>query len=72
MAPPDGSAIGSPAVVASCADHVFVLMREADVGHVSRVAEVALVFGLEPQENTRIVTVTPSIIQLPVGGAVTP
>lgn len=33
------------AVVSSCADHVFVVVGEADVGHMSRVAEVALVFG---------------------------
>ena len=43
------SAISSPAVVSSCADHMFVFMGEADVGHVSRVAEVALVFGLETE-----------------------
>lgn len=46
-----GSAIGSPAVVSSCADHVFVVVGEADVGHVSRVAEVALVFGLETEKT---------------------
>ncbi len=41
--------IGSPAVVSSCADHVFVFVGEADVGHVSWVAEVALVFGLQTE-----------------------
>lgn len=36
----------SPAVVSSGADHVSVVVGEADVGHARRVAEVALVFGL--------------------------
>lgn len=41
--------IGLPAVVSSCADHVFVVVGEADVGHMRRVAEVALVFGLQTE-----------------------
>lgn len=37
----------SPAVAAAGADHVLVVTGEANVGDVSRVAKVALVFGLE-------------------------
>lgn len=44
------SVISSPAVVSSCADHVSVFVGEADVGHVRRVAEVALVFGLQTEK----------------------
>lgn len=38
--------VSSPTVVASYAYHVFVVVRETDVGHVGRVTEVTLVFGL--------------------------
>lgn len=41
------AAVLLPAVICSCADHIFVLVREADIGHMSGVAEVALVFGLK-------------------------
>jgi len=48
--------IGLPAVVSSCADHVFVVVGEADVGHMSRVAEVALVFGLKSETTETCLT----------------
>lgn len=38
--------VSSPTVVASYTYHIFVIVRETDVGHMGRVAEVTLVFGL--------------------------
>lgn len=40
-----------PAVISSGADDVLVIVGEANVGHVRRVAEVALVFGLQTEKR---------------------
>ena len=40
-----------PAVLSSSTDDIIVVEGEADVCHVSRVAQVALVFGLGREKN---------------------
>lgn len=43
-----------PAVVESRADHKLVIVGEADVGHMRRVAEVMPVFGLKSENHTSL------------------
>lgn len=40
-----------PAVVSSSTDHIFIVVGEADVGYVGRVAKEAFVFGLKSEKN---------------------
>lgn len=43
----------SPAVATTGADHKLVIAGESNIGHVSRVTEVPLVFGLWKHEKVR-------------------
>lgn len=38
--------VNSPAVTAASADHIFIIAGETDIGYVSRVSKVTLMFGL--------------------------